>query len=134
MNIPRIDVSDGTNNVYTFDTSISEKGGELTILLKIIFLEHDLKLNSNAPQRWSVNQSSGGNAGWIATSTGGPLSNPLVINVLEGIGIHEVPLNLDIIACKATECLPKKCSVVYRVHQKADASSVLTEEREILVK
>lgn len=118
-------------NAYTFDTAISEMGGELNITFDVTFLGSDLKLNADAPQKWTLNLST---SKWIAETTTGDLTSPVSIKVCEGSGMHEVHLTLDIVACKTTECVPKKLSIVYQVYQKAEAVRVVTERRQVVVK
>nr|XP_033322371.1 NHL repeat-containing protein 2 isoform X1 [Megalopta genalis] len=120
-----------SENVYFFETKISEGGGELNITFDVIFLDDRLKLNKDAPQRWSVNVSA---VKWVAKVRTGDLDSPVSINVPEGSGIHEVYVTLDIVACKTTECLPKKLSIVYRVHQESQALGIVTERRQVVVK
>ncbi|XP_017796605.1 PREDICTED: NHL repeat-containing protein 2 isoform X1 [Habropoda laboriosa] len=131
IQIPTIETDNSWNNVYSFDTTINESGGKLNISFDIIFLENDLKLNSNAPQKWTVNLSR--NTGWSAAATSGELSSPVSIKICEGYGTQEVLVTLDIIACKITECVPKKLSVVYRVHQKTNAPNSVIEEKQLVV-
>lgn len=64
----------------------------------------------------------------------GELSSPISIKFFRGNGTHEVRVNLDIVACKTTECISKKLLVVYRIHQVPDASTIVTEKRKVFVK
>lgn len=132
INIPMIEFDNVSRNAYIFDTRISEKGGELNVTFTVTFHDNDLKLNPDAPQRWIVNLPKGST--WTARAKSGDLSSPVLINVTEGSGIHEVHMILDIIACKTFECIPKKLSIVYRICQKTDASDVVTEQRRLVVK
>ncbi|XP_060824696.1 NHL repeat-containing protein 2 [Bombus pascuorum] len=132
INIPIIE-DDNYKNVHFFDTTISETGGKLNVLFSINFSDRDLKLNSDAPQKWSLNLTTS-NSGWIAMENSGELSSPISVRFLEGHGTHEVRVNLDIVACKTTECISKKLLVVYRVHQVSDASTIVTEKRKVIVK
>lgn len=127
-----IEFDNVSRNAYIFDTRISEKGGELNVTFTVTFHDNDLKLNPDAPQRWIVNLPKGST--WTARAKSGDLSSPVLINVTEGSGIHEVHMILDIIACKTFECIPKKLSIVYRICQKTDASDVVTEQRRLVVK
>ncbi|KAK1122536.1 hypothetical protein K0M31_008987 [Melipona bicolor] len=133
INILTIETDNNYKSVHFFDTIISEKGGKLNILFNITFGESDLKLNLDAPQKWSVSLSTN-SSGWIATKNNGKLSDPILIIFSEGNETHEVRVILDIVACKTTECISKKVLVVYRVHQKPNASNIVTEQKEIIVK
>ncbi|XP_076242212.1 NHL repeat-containing protein 2 [Calliopsis andreniformis] len=121
-----------SQNIYTFDTSISDKGGELNVTFNVSFADSDLKLNADAPQKWTVTNLSAST--WIATVKSGKLSNPMSVKVSEGSGTHEIHVTVDIVACRTSECLPKKLSIVYRVVQNASASSVITEQRQLVIK
>ncbi|CAK9824867.1 NHL repeat-containing protein 2 [Anthophora retusa] len=132
IEIPTIEIGHDSNNVYTFDATINESGGKLNIFFGIIFLEDDLKLNTNAPQKWTIHLSR--NTGWSAVATSGELSSPVSIKICKGDGTHQVLVTLDIIACKITECVLKKLSVVYRVHQKANAPNFVIEQKELVIK
>ncbi|XP_053977698.1 NHL repeat-containing protein 2 isoform X1 [Hylaeus volcanicus] len=132
IKIPIIELDDSSENVYHFDTTISEKGGELNITFVVTFQDSDLKLNPDAPQTWTVKLPSASE--WTVKAKSGKLSSPVSMNVTEGSGMHEVHVNLDIIACKTTECIPKKVSVVYRVRQKTNASDVITEQTKLVIK
>ncbi|XP_043265998.1 NHL repeat-containing protein 2 isoform X1 [Colletes gigas] len=132
IKVPVIELDDSTNNVYFFDTTISENGGELNVTFVVTFHDSDLKLNPDAPQSWTMSLPSTGK--WTTKSRSGDLSSPVSMNVSEGSGTHEVHVILDIIACKTTECIPKKLSVIYRVHQKANASGVVTEQKSLVIK
>ncbi|XP_076295018.1 NHL repeat-containing protein 2 [Lasioglossum baleicum] len=118
-------------SVCFFDTTISEMGGELNITFDVIFSDDRLYLNTEAPQRWSVNLSA---SDWIAQVRTGNLTTPVSIKVSEGSGTHEVYVTLDVIACKTTECVPKKLSIVYRVHQRTQAADNVTEHRQVVIK
>ncbi|CAL7938085.1 unnamed protein product [Xylocopa violacea] len=133
VKISTIEVDSSPETIYTFDTAICEKGGELNILFDVTFSERDLKLNSEAPQKWIVNLPKN-SSGWTAVAQKGELSNPISIKVPEGNGSHEIQVTLDIVACKTTECLPKRLLVLYRIDQKAGASNVVTEKKQLIVK
>ena len=133
INILMTETDSNYKNVYFFDTIISEKGGKLSILFNVTFAESDLKLNLDAPQKWSVSLSTN-SSGWTAAENNGELLDPILIKFSEGNETHEVRVILDIVACKTTECISKKVLVVYRVHQKPNAFNVVTERKEIIVK
>ncbi|XP_012172068.1 NHL repeat-containing protein 2 [Bombus terrestris] len=133
INIPVIEDDNNCKNIYFFDTTISETGGKLNVLFSINFSDRDLKLNPNAPQKWTVNLTTNG-SGWTAMEHSGELTNPIVVTFLKGNETHEVRVILDIVACKTTECISKRLLIVYRVHQVADASTVVTEKRKVFVK
>lgn len=73
-------------------------------------------------------------SGWTVMEHCGELTNPIIVTFLKGNETHEVRVILDIVACKATECISKRLLIVYRVHQVADASTVVTEKRKVFVK
>ncbi|XP_076651619.1 NHL repeat-containing protein 2 isoform X2 [Halictus rubicundus] len=118
------------DSVYFFDTTISEMGGELNITFDVRFSNDRLYLNTDAPQRWSVRLSANE---WVAKVRTGELTAPVSIKVSEGSGMHEVYVTLDIVACKTSECVPKKLSIVYRVHQRTQAADIVTEHRQVVV-
>lgn len=126
-------MNDSSENIYFFDTTVNEKGAELNISFNIIFFERDLKLNLDAPQRWTLNLPLN-NSGWIARARNGELSSPISIKIPEGRETQEVCVILDIIACKTTECVSKKLSVTYRIHQEANACNIVTEQKQLIVK
>ncbi|XP_076395339.1 NHL repeat-containing protein 2 isoform X2 [Megachile rotundata] len=119
------------NNTFVFDTTISDKGGELILRFDVVFLEPDLKLNPDAPQKWIVSLSA---TAWTATSTKGELSRPISIRVSEGNETHKVHVTLNIIACRSTECIPKRVSIIYRVHRKENFPNMVTEQKQLLIK
>lgn len=133
INISTIEMNNSSKNIYFFDTTVNEKGAELNISFNIIFFERDLKLNLDAPQRWTLNLPIN-NSGWIARAKNGELSNPISIKIPEGKETQEVCVILDIIACKTTECVSKKLSVTYRIHQEAHACNIVTEQKQLIVK
>ncbi|XP_017886352.1 NHL repeat-containing protein 2 isoform X2 [Ceratina calcarata] len=131
-------VENDSGNTYLFDTTISENGGELTITFDVVFFESELKLNVDAPQKWTVKDlpgtNNGDNSGWTCAVSNGELATPVSIKIPEGNGISEVHITLNIVACKTTECLPKKLLVLFRVHRKSNASTVVTERKRLVVK
>lgn len=133
INISTIEMNNSSKNIYFFDTTVNEKGAELNISFNIIFFERDLKLNLDAPQRWTLNLPIN-NSGWIARARNGELSSPISIKIPEGRETQEMCVILDIIACKTTECVSKKLSVTYRIHQDAHACNIVTEQKQLIVK
>ncbi|XP_015439425.1 PREDICTED: NHL repeat-containing protein 2 [Dufourea novaeangliae] len=130
VNIP-IMKTDTPGNVYFFDTAISDKGGVLSVTFHMSFRDSDLKLNADAPQKWTVTLPV---TTWVAKARTGDLTSPVSIQITEGSGTHEVYVTMGIIACKTTECVPKKLSIVYRVHQQTGASNTVTEQRQVVIK
>lgn len=126
-----IEMNNDFNDVYFFDTAISNKGGKFNLEFDVIFHEHDIKLNLDAPQKWSVSLPENT---WTATAISGELSHPISIKVSEGNETHKVHVILDIIGCTSTECIPKRLSVVYRVRQKENSPNVVTERKQLLIK
>nr|XP_034195236.1 NHL repeat-containing protein 2 isoform X2 [Osmia lignaria] len=119
------------NDVYFFDTAISNKGGKFNLEFDVIFHERDIKLNQDAPQKWSVVSLPENR--WSATAISGELSHPISIKVSEGNETHKVHVILDIVGCTSTECIPKRLSVVYRVRQKENFPNVVTERKQLLI-
>ncbi|XP_076678461.1 NHL repeat-containing protein 2 isoform X2 [Andrena cerasifolii] len=129
--IIEMDGSSWRNDAISFDTTISDKGGELNVTFDVTFADSDLKLNANAPQTWTLKELTANT--WVATSRRGGLESPLSIQVSEGDGTHEVRVTLDVVACKTTECVPKKLPILYRVHQRTNAPDIVSEQRQIVV-
>lgn len=122
--------SGNSKNAYVFDTTIDAKGGDLSVTFDVAFLENSLKLNADSPQRWSIILPTNT---WKAAAKTGELSSPVSVRVAEGNGTTELRVTLDIVACKTTECIPKRLAVVYRVHQKLNAPSVINERKQLSV-
>ena len=114
---------------FDFDTEINANGGELSILLIPVF-QSDLKLNSEAPQRWFLTLPSG----WTTPSLNGDLSTPLSIKIPKGEGKNQILVTLNIVICKVSECIAKKVSVIFNVIQKPNGPSNVIEEKDLLLK
>lgn len=121
---------DNIGEGYTFDTIINTNGGDLTIMFKVVF-DGDLKLNPEAPQKWSVSVP---NETWIAKSLNGSLTTPVSIKVPEKSERNELRVILDLITCNANECIPKRVLATFKVLQKDDGPRIVTEYREIVIK
>ncbi|XP_046421281.1 NHL repeat-containing protein 2 isoform X2 [Neodiprion fabricii] len=107
--------SDGT---YKFDAEVSSDGGNLEIALDVKFM-NDLKLNSDAPQRWSVNLPDK----WTTQASKGDLKTPITLNIPKGELTVEFIISLDIITCKTDECIPKKLDLVFTIRRNSKAQS-----------
>lgn len=123
------DSNKDTNGTFTFDTAVNTRGGELSILFKIVF-SNDMKLNADAPQRWHVTLPV---STWTTNSSTGKLSTPVSVKLPEDEAHKQLRVTLNIIACTAEMCVPLKLSVVYNVHRSVDAPTVVTEEKELVV-
>ncbi|KAF7382573.1 hypothetical protein HZH68_015492 [Vespula germanica] len=121
---------DNVNEKYTFDTLINANGGKLTITFEIIF-EGDLKLNSEAPQKWSLSLPKDT---WMAKSLSGSLTTPTSIQIPDGSECNDLRFILDIITCNINECIPKKILVVFKVQQNADGPRTVIEHKKIIIK
>lgn len=88
-----------------------------------------MKLNTEAPQKWSLKLPSND---WKASESG-DLSTPLKIKIPEGTEKKQMHIMLDIMTCRATECMSKKLSVVYTIIRDANASANVTEKKELTV-
>ncbi|XP_043682970.1 NHL repeat-containing protein 2 [Vespula pensylvanica] len=121
---------DNVNEEYTFDTLINANGGKLTITFEIIF-EGDLKLNSEAPQKWSLSLPKDT---WMAKSLSGSLTTPTSIQIPDGSECNDLRFILDIITCNINECIPKKILVVFKVQQNADGPRTVIEHKKIIIK
>lgn len=125
----RRDSNKNLDNTFTFDTTISTRGGELNISFNIVFLS-EMKLNMDAPQGWKLTLPA--NTG-TADALTGRLPTPVSVKFPEGEAHNKFSVALNIIACTADTCLPKKLFVVFNVHRSADAPIVVTEEKELVV-
>ncbi|XP_015179350.1 PREDICTED: NHL repeat-containing protein 2 isoform X1 [Polistes dominula] len=121
---------DNFDEVYTFDTIIDTNGGELTITFDFIF-EDGLKLNSEAPQKWSLSLP---NDTWIAKCLHGSFTIPTSIQIPKGSENNDIRLILDIITCNVNECIPKKILAVFKVQQKVDGPRTVAEHKKIVIK
>ncbi|XP_014482283.1 PREDICTED: NHL repeat-containing protein 2 [Dinoponera quadriceps] len=125
----RRDSNRNTNNTFTFDTTISTRGGELSISFDVVFL-NGMKLNVDAPQGWAVSLPA--NVG-TADALTGRLPTPVSVRLPEGEARSKFSVALNIIACTADTCLPMKLSVVFNVHRNADAPTIVSEKRELVI-
>lgn len=125
----RRDSSRNSDGTFTFDTAINTRGGELNISFNIVFL-NEMKLNTDAPQGWTVSLPA--NTGTANTLTG-RLPTPVSVKFPEGETDDKFSVALNIIACTADTCLPMKLSVVFNVRRNADAPTVVTEEKELVI-
>ena len=93
--------------------------------------QSDLKLNAEAPQKWSLNLPS---TDWKVLESKGDLSTPLSIKIPQGIEQKQLHIMLDIMTCKATECIPKKLSVVYTIVRDAKAPTNVVEKKQLAIR
>lgn len=117
---------DGT---FTFDTAVNTHGGELNVSFKIVF-SNDLKLNVDAPQKWHVTLPVNT---WTTNSLTGKLSTPVSVKLPEDEARNQLRITLNIIACTVETCMPLKLFVVFNVHRRVDAPTVVTEEKELVI-
>ncbi|XP_018400989.1 PREDICTED: NHL repeat-containing protein 2 isoform X2 [Cyphomyrmex costatus] len=127
--VSRRDSNRNTDSVFTFDTTVNARGGELNISFNIVF-SNDLKLNAGAPQEWQVSLPANT---WTAKSLTGRLSTPISVKLPEEETCNQLPVTLNIMACTADSCVPLKLSVLFNVQRKADAPTVVTEEKELVI-
>ncbi|EFN81636.1 NHL repeat-containing protein 2 [Harpegnathos saltator] len=125
----RRDSNRNIDNTFIFDTTISTRGGELNISFNIVFL-NEMKLNMDAPQRWTVSLPA--NTGTTDTLTG-RLPTPVSIKFPEGEADNKFSVVLNIIGCTTDTCLPMKLSVMFNVHRSADVPTMVTEEKELVI-
>lgn len=104
---------------FEFETTIGSNDGQLNISFKFVF-ESDLKLNTEAPQRWSLSQIP---SSWSALNLNGTLENPIHVQYSQGKEKQEISIFLNIVACKTTECIPMKIMILYHVHRDENQSS-----------
>ena len=71
---------------------------------------------------------------WKASESKGNLSNPLSINVPEGTEQKQMHIMLDIMTCRATECIPKQLSIVYTINRDGNAPTNLVEKKELSIR
>ncbi|XP_058804841.1 NHL repeat-containing protein 2 [Phymastichus coffea] len=117
-------------NTYNFTSKVSTNDADLCISFALIFKD-DLKLNAEAPQRWALQLPSND---WKAVESNGDLSTPLSIKIPQGIEQKQMHIMLDVMACRATECIPKKLSIVYTIVRDAGASVNVVEKKQLNIK
>ncbi|KYQ53970.1 NHL repeat-containing protein 2 [Trachymyrmex zeteki] len=127
--ISRRDSNRNADNVFTFDTTVNARGGELNISFNIVFT-NDLKLNADVPQEWQVSLPANT---WTAKSLTGRLSTPISVKLPEEETRNQLPVILNIMACTVDTCVPLKLSVLFNVQRKTDAPTVVTEEKELVI-
>lgn len=92
--------------------------------------ENDLKLNTEAPQKWYLRLPAND---WKALESG-ELKTPLKIKIPQGTEEKQIHVMLDVMSCKVTECILKKLSVVYTIVRDADASTNVVENKELKIR
>lgn len=117
-------------NSYNFTSKISTNDADLSVSFTPKFKD-DLKLNAEAPQRWALQLPSND---WKATESSGDLSTPLSIKIPQGTEQKQLHIMLDVMACRATECIPKKLSIVYTIVRDKNASSEIIEKKELNIR
>lgn len=121
--------SDGTRK---FATKINTDGGRLEISFELVLEDGTALYSTGAPHgRWTVELPKG--ATWIAEAMTGRLDTPILIRVSEGDGLQELYIYLEVLICKLTQCIPKRLSVVYVVHQLSDAPIVAIEHQRLII-
>ncbi|XP_072766908.1 NHL repeat-containing protein 2 [Anoplolepis gracilipes] len=123
------DSNENIEKIFTFDTSINTHGGELNILFNIVFA-NDLKLNVDAPQKWHVSLPV---KTWTANSLAGELSTAVSVKVPAGKAQNQLCIILNIMACTVDTCVPLKLSVLFNVHRRTDALTIVNEEKELVI-
>lgn len=126
--IPQIE--DNIDERYTFNTIINTTGGELMITFEVLF-ECDLKLNPEAPQKWSLSLPK---ETWSANSLHGSLTTPVSIQVPNNADCNELRVNLNLVTCNASECIPKRILVVFKLQLKDDGPRTVIEHKKITIK
>ncbi|XP_048506622.1 NHL repeat-containing protein 2 isoform X2 [Athalia rosae] len=116
IDLPRDGVA--ADDTYNFDTDVSTCGGSLEVSFEVKFM-NDLKLNTDAPQRWAVNLPEK----WITSASKGNLTTPIIVDIPEGEVETKLHVTLDIVMCKIDECIPKKLEAILNVHRKPNAPS-----------
>lgn len=127
--VSRRDSNRNTDNVFAFDTAVNAHGGELNVSFNIVFA-NDLKLNADAPQEWQVSLPANT---WTAKSLTGRLSSPVSVKLPEEEAGNQLRVTLNIMACTADTCVPLKLSVLFNVQRRADAPTVVNEEKELVI-
>lgn len=118
------------DHTFNFKVAVSTKEANLSLSFKPTF-DNDLKLNAEAPQKWSLNLPS---TDWDASQSNGDLSTPLSIKIPQGIEEKQMHIMLDVMTCRTTECIPKKLSVVYTIVRDAAAPATVVEKKELNIR
>src|SRR5436309_2305364 len=103
------DSNKNVDRTFTFDTSVSTRGGELNILFSVVF-SNDLKLNVDAPQEWHASLPVNT---WTANSLTGGLSTPVSVKLPADEAHNQLRITLNIMACTIDTCVPLKLSVLF---------------------
>lgn len=114
---------------FNFDTEINENGGAISLQFNVNFTA-DLKLNDEAPQKWSVLLPS---ADWTAKESRGDLTTPISVSVPKGNESREFNVVLDLVTCRDTECIPKKIVATIKVEQRANAPNAVVLIKDLTV-
>ncbi|XP_011498038.1 PREDICTED: NHL repeat-containing protein 2 [Ceratosolen solmsi marchali] len=117
-------------NTYNFTSKISTNSANLSISFHPVFSD-DLKLNTEAPQRWSLKLPS---SDWETSESSGNLLTPLSIKIPLGTEQKQIHIMLNIMTCKITECIPKNLSIVYTIIRDSDAPTNVIEKRELNIR
>jgi hypothetical protein len=110
--------------------AISTSNANLSISFHPIF-SNDLKLNTDAPQRWSLKLPS---SNWETSELNGNLLTPLSIKIPQGIERKQIHIMLNIVTCKATECIPKNLSIIYTIIRDCNAPTNIIEKKELNIR
>ncbi|XP_012283238.1 NHL repeat-containing protein 2 [Orussus abietinus] len=119
-----------TDYTSNFDTAISTSGGDFSFAFDISFKDN-LKLNPEAPQRWSLILPSNT---WSATSLSGDIKDSINVKIPRGEQRAKLCINFDIVACRSDECIPKRMTVVFNVLRQSDAACKVVEKKQLEIK
>lgn len=124
--------SDESNadKIYRFDIDASRSDCSVEISLNVKFL-NDLKLNSEAPQRWSLSDL---DEEWKAEVDKGDLGTPINLKLSSGKVSKKLGVNVDLVTCKTDECIPKKLQIIFNVTRSQDAPSKIASNKVIEIK
>ncbi|KAJ8682744.1 hypothetical protein QAD02_018536 [Eretmocerus hayati] len=115
---------------FNFTSNVSSNEANLSVTFSPVF-QGDLKLNTDAPQKWSLSLPS---IDWKASQIEGDLSTPITIEVPKGTEEKQMHIMLDIMTCRTTECIPKRLSIVYTILRDSQAPSKIVEKKELNVR
>ncbi|XP_015597556.1 NHL repeat-containing protein 2 [Cephus cinctus] len=118
VELPKVKQTDA-DSTERFSSEINEAGGKLVITFDFEFTS-GLKINTEAPQKWSIVLPDG----WNAQKLIGDLNTPISVdvpNIYQKVEAQTLFITLDLVVCKTSECIPKKLVVNLQVKGKSDA-------------
>lgn len=113
---------------FNYESLVSTDETEFKITFSPVF-KNDLKLNDEAPQNWILYLPQD----CTASDIKGDLTDPISIKLPKGKDNKQIHVTLNLMVCKADECLPKKLSVVYNLLRDKSASNDVVEKKELVV-